>query len=119
MPAKKKAPEPQRIPIRLPWADLMAFGKALKNSFSANMLGDVTLVFTKGMLSINSEWGGTTMNYEGDFDGVVVVKGGAFKTLIGAHTKSNPAAPWIVGGVDRELGEFALANAGVKARFLS
>lgn len=58
-------------------------------------------------------------NYEGDFDGVVVVKGGAFKTLIGAHTKSNPKAPWIAGGVDRELGEFALANAGVKARFPS
>lgn len=119
MPAKKNISEPQRIPIRLPRAHLLAFGKALKNSFNANMLGDVTLVFTKGMLSINSEWGGTTMNYEGAFDGVVVVKGGAFKTLIGAHTKSKSNSPWIAGGVDSELGEFALANAGVKARFLS
>ncbi len=97
----------------------MAFGKALKNSFSASMLGEVTLVFTRGVLSITSQWGGTTMNYEGAFNGVVVVKGGAFKSLIRAHTQSSTSSTWVAGLLDREFGEFSLANVGVKAKFLS
>ena len=117
MPAKKNAPEPQRIPIRLPRADLMAFGKALKGAFSSAMLGDVTLVFNQGVLSINSAWGSTTFSYAGEFNGIVLVKASAFKTLITAHTKTKNTSPWITGAIDREIGEFSLANAGVKAKF--
>jgi len=96
----------------------MAFGKALKDSFSASMLGEVVLVFNNGVLSITAQWGGTTMNYEGSFNGVVIVKGGAFKSLIRAHTRTSDSTVWIAGLIDRELGEFSLANSGVKAKFL-
>ena len=54
------------------------------------MLGDVTLVFTNGTLSTNSGRGGATMTYEGSFNGVLVVKRGAFKRLVSAQVLGFP-----------------------------
>lgn len=108
-----------RIPIRIPRAEWLAFGKSLKNAFSASMLGDVTLVFMNGVLSVNTSYGGTTLACEGEFNGVVIVKAGAFKKLITTHLKKKSDAPWIVGAVDLELGELSLWSGGVKAKFLS
>jgi hypothetical protein len=104
--------------IRLPRGDLLSFGKALKNSFSGEMLGDVTLMFNNGILSIGSGCGGTSMAYAGEFNGTAIIRGGAFKTLVGAHTKFDPKAAWIPGVIDPSLAEIRLKHAGVKARFV-
>ena len=107
----------ERIPIRLPRADIMTCGKALRNTFTASQLEDVTLEFMNRQLTISSKWGGTIMPYEGKFEGTLVLRGGNFRKLISANTRSANKGVWIDGKVDKTLKEFALGNAGVKCNF--
>ena len=107
-----------RIPIRLPRQEWLAFGKTLKGAFTPALQGDATLVFNQGVLSVNTAWGGTTMSYEDGYDGILTIKASDFRRLVTAHTRQKSELPWIRGAIDPVLGEFSLAFAGVKARFL-
>jgi hypothetical protein len=107
-----------RIPIRLPRAELLGFGKGLKDSFTRDMVGDVTLVFGPGVLHISSELGGTKMPYEGTFIGTLVLKESGFRSLISAHVKQKSSSPWINGAIDRDMHQLCLAMAGARARFV-
>lgn len=113
-----KEPQAIRIPVRLPRADWLACGKALRNGFSASMLEEVTLEFSGGQLTISTRWGGTVMPYEGNYEGAFILRGGAYQQLVSSNTKGHTSEPWIKGKVDLELKEFALGNAGVKCKFV-
>jgi hypothetical protein len=106
-----------RIPIRLPRDELLAFGRGLKDSFTRDMVGDVTLVFSPGLLKISSYWGETEMPYEGTFSGTLILKESAFRSLISAHVKQKTSNPWINGAIDPNLHELSLAMAGARATF--
>lgn len=105
-------PSKDRIPFKIPRAEFLAFGKALR--VGRILLGDVMLEFTRDSLTIECEKGGTTMRCESELCGRVLMREKSFLRLVSSHTRDGSKSEWITGFADLKLRELSLCNAGVK-----
>ena len=105
-------PSKDHIPFRIPRAEFLAFGKALR--VGGILLGDVTLEFTRDSLTIECEKGGTTMRCEGELCGRMLMREKSFLRLVSSHTRDGSKSEWITGFADLKLRELSLSKAGVK-----
>ena len=104
------------VRITVDGAEFFSFVRAMKRSYPASVLGEVTMTVRAGKLTIESARGGCLLPCN-DVPAVVArLSGGRFCQLASLVTDAKATGPLVI--VFRpEFGEVALPNAGTKAKF--
>ncbi len=100
--------------LLLPRQEFMAWLIAIASNKFAGV-GEITMTFQMGNLTLNCEWGETSMNYEGKFNGVVVFRSQTLFALVRRYASKQKLSTPLRAIVDVTEAKFILEAVSAKA----
>ena len=113
------SPPSTRFPLKLPLAEMLQFGKTMKQSGVMAGRSQITFEFRRGDLTVSSDDGGTIMKYEGNFQGTLQMAASSFKQFISTYHRTDKNRPWIHAEIDGPAGYFYLEHTRCKVKVVS
>lgn len=116
MPSAPDSPPSPRIPLKLSLAEMLQFGKTMKQSGVMAGRSQIFFEFRKGSLTVSSDDGGIVMRYDGNYQGTLRMAASTFKQFITSYRHTDKSRPWIHAEIDVANGYFYLEHTRCKVK---
>ena len=116
MSSAPDSPPSARIPLKLPLAEMLQFGKTMKQSGVMASRSQISFEFRSGNVTVSYDDGGTVMRYEGTYQGILRMAASSFKQFISTYHRTDKNRPWIHAGIDVPAGYFYLEHTRCKVK---
>ena len=116
MASTPDSPPSPRIPLKLPLAEMLQFGKTMKQSGVMAGRSQITFQFRDGNVTVSSDDGGTVMRYDGRYHGTLQMAASSFKQFITSYRHTDKSRPWIHAEIDVPNGYFYIEHTRCKVK---